>query len=1176
MLTLIILFSIGVGNAWGVSVNLSDIAEANDWETSSGRDVYPYTSWALDANITVSVNDNVNNGSYWSNGWRVYESYDAVVTITAASGYTISSVTITYTSTKNSGCLDGLASGTADNLDDVSSISYEVTHCSGSKAGQVGITAISVTYASSGTTYTVGYVVQPTGAGSVTLGATSLAPNATTSATATANDGYEFSSWEISGTGASLSSTSTNPTTVTMGSADATVTANFRCVTPTWGPNLVTETVNYTTGGSATALTVAASANNATVNYQWQTSTDNTNWSNKGSNSSSNTSLTPSTAAAGTTYYRCIATNAASGCSATATSNVTTVVVSAPTPATITLQNYDGDATTTGYYSGGSFTLPSENDFVCGDLTFVGWSTVAINDPSATKPASNYYEPGESVTLGPSNTFYAVFAESSGSGTTSSSITSYADGTYYLIDSFTDAESNTSYRSPTGAANNAKLSSVDLTTDVSVTNNVLTLDITSASLANAMKYTISRVYDSDYDKYYYRIYNATAEAYVEPNTGTNFKNTSTTPWEVLSENNRFMFWYDASTDRCFLYQDSYSNSGTKTYGRQFGCYAKSGAGTITAQSGKECYGSGYFFLVPATAAATYSNYTTNCVNMRTVYLDATEFGDVSGAKFAIYSWENADATNNLLAEAFMEKVTSCHSDHLYVGEFPDDHDRVIFLRNAPAAVTPVKEGGNKWNQTSNISTDGDKDLFTIASGGAGDSYTGSWSVYTPHFAVTFDKNGAGETTTWPSDQCVANGGKASEPSSPQTMGKTFVGWYQEAEGTNAWVFNTNTVTAATTIYAKWNDVATKTIYLDTDFGDGDDNKWDKENVVIFAHAYIDGTSIYTDVKATSAISSCQPHVYAFTIPGNADYVTFARCATGATSIIWDGGSKNVYNKVSLPVQASKDYYLITGWGSNDVSTGRLETTTFTPVSYTISYNAGTSGSGSRDSESKACGVDFTLPNTQVFTRNGYTMDGWATGNGGDKAYELGGSYTTDADQTFYPHWTEATYTVTLTTNGGTINADNVTSYVYGTGATLPTNVTKDHATFQGWYASSTFEGERVYSIGTTEYGNKQYYAKWEAITYTVTWKANGGIVRTDTEVAEGDKVASVPSAPSNLTPGDDGCSAEFAGWVLEANDPGALSISTQTSTPTGLFTDVAGSPTITGNVTFVAIYRQEQ
>ena len=55
----------------------------------------------------------------------------------------------------------------------------------------------------------------------------SVAENTTVSLTATPIDGYTFSSWEVSGTGSSLSSTTDNPTTFTMGTANATVTANF-------------------------------------------------------------------------------------------------------------------------------------------------------------------------------------------------------------------------------------------------------------------------------------------------------------------------------------------------------------------------------------------------------------------------------------------------------------------------------------------------------------------------------------------------------------------------------------------------------------------------------------------------------------------------------------------------------------------------------------------------------------------------------------------------------------------------------------------------------------------------------------------------------------------------------------------------------------------------------------
>lgn len=72
--------------------------------------------------------------------------------------------------------------------------------------------------------------------------------------------------------------------------------------------------------------------------------------------------------------------------------------------------------------------------------------------------------------------------------------------------------------------------------------------------------------------------------------------------------------------------------------------------------------------------------------------------------------------------------------------------------------------------------------------------------------------------------------------------------------------------------------------------------------------------------------------------------------------------------------------------------------------YTITYNPGANGTGSIAAGEKEQGVAFTLSSSK-FTRDGYTQTGWATTDGGAKAYELGGSYTTDADITLYPVWT---------------------------------------------------------------------------------------------------------------------------------------------------------------------------
>ena len=69
-----------------------------------------------------------------------------------------------------------------------------------------------------------------------------------------------------------------------------------------------------------------------------------------------------------------------------------------------------------------------------------------------------------------------------------------------------------------------------------------------------------------------------------------------------------------------------------------------------------------------------------------------------------------------------------------------------------------------------------------------------------------------------------------------------------------------------------------------------------------------------------------------------------------------------------------------------------------------------------------------------------------------------------------------TYTVTLNADDGTINAGNITSYTYGVGATLPTDVTKTGYTFLGWFDGNT----KVTAISTTDTGVKTYLAHWAA------------------------------------------------------------------------------------------------
>ena len=162
---------------------------------------------------------------------------------------------------------------------------------------------------------------------------------------------------------------------------------------------------------------------------------------------------------------------------------------------------------------------------------------------------------------------------------------------------------------------------------------------------------------------------------------------------------------------------------------------------------------------------------------------------------------------------------------------------------------------------------------------------------------------------------------------------------------------------------------------------------------------------------------------------------------------------------------------------------------------TLDLGGGKLGNSSEDIQIIVkTGSEFTAPASDGLNRpdgntGSYFM--WLDGNG--NSYEPGGSVPADVTE-LTVQWTAPTYTVTLNTNGGTINSGNVTGYTYGVGATLPTadDMTYTGHTFKGWYDNENLTGSPVTAIGDTETGNKEYWAKWEINQYTVTVKPENG------------------------------------------------------------------------------------
>lgn len=505
-------------------------------------------------------------------------------------------------------------------------------------------------------------------------------------------------------------------------------------------------------------------------------------------------------------------------------------------------------------------------------------------------------------------------------------------------------------------------------------------------------------------------------------------------------------------------------------------------------------------------------------------------------------------------------IEKCVYNVTIVGNYPDGHNWGIYLVDGSGTTVSTCSYGDYWStgdrtetkqwDLSGISTAGIytiKVMNTMAHGSPKLLY-----VAMDPITVTYDANGG----TCATASAYYAGSALTLPTATKD-GYVFEGWY--SSGTKIGNAGGSYVpTASITLTAKWGQIVNLPNTLTkTNVGDySSDMTWYGDEDEYFDFGPTDAWNLDRWAKWEVDVVPC---TYNVTIAGyypnshqwqlvltNGTTVHDTLKVSSSDTGEWDltGIAEGTY---TLEV---KNIYK---W-----SQPKIKSLVLSPNIYTITYNAGEYGTGTIVAGQKIGCHDFTL-SSSTFTRAGYEQDGWATSDGGSKVYNLGGTYSTDAAITLYPHWTCATPPVPTNFTAGSITDASVTFTItdaadaasyeiyYSTSSTAPVAGTAATTT-------STDKSKEVTGLtaGTTYFAwvravcDGSHKSDWVALNpagathtfktdYSITMgtvttrkpgdAATGGTISSDLSHAVADAVITLTATPKS--------SYTFIAWKIE-------------------------------------------
>lgn len=463
------------------------------------------------------------------------------------------------------------------------------------------------------------------------------------------------------------------------------------------------------------------------------------------------------------------------------------------------------------------------------------------------------------------------------------------------------------------------------------------------------------------------------------------------------------------------------------------------------------------------------------------------------------------------------------------------------------------------------------------------------------YTVTFMANG-GTGTMIPQNFTYGVSQALNANTFTAPTGKSFVGWNTAANGsgTSYGAGERISISSNITLYAQWDNVAYTVTVNPSNNGTVSANpsggNYEQEITLTITPAAgyeLDTLTVKDDASQNDVtVSNNKFNMPASHVTVSATFkainYTVGIDATENGDVSADLTTATIGQTVTLSNTPANGYklvsYIVTDGSGASVSvtdnkfampaSNVTVTAEFAPITYTIRFDGNGATSGNID---PIAGVKYgevkTLPEN-VYARNGYKFLGWSEDKNAtnatyaDQASVTNLTSTDEATVTLYAIWDEDTFEITLNTNEGTINSGNVTEYTYGTGATLPTNITKTGHDFGGWYTNANFTGDAVTEIGTNEFGAKEFYAKWTPSVYNITLNTNGGTIN-DGDVTEY-TYGTIVALPTDITK----TGYDFGGWYTNADFTGDA-VTGITTTDTGDKTYYAKWNAIEYTITFM-------